>query len=150
MGTKYKGSEDDISTLNAYIAFARASESLTSRLSLLMADYGLTMSQFGILEVIYHLGPICQKELGAKLLKSTANITTVLDNLEKKSLVIRKRETGDKRYILVYLTPEGKGLISKLFPIHLKEIKKEFNILTKDEKKSLKTICKILGKQERD
>ncbi|NUO15561.1 MAG: MarR family transcriptional regulator, partial [Planctomycetaceae bacterium] len=88
MPTHYQGSESEVRALNVYIKLMRASESVTARLSaFLQSTEGLTVSQFGILEALYHLGPLNQSQIGEKMLKSGGNITTVIDNLEKRGLV---------------------------------------------------------------
>ena len=90
-----------------------------------------------------------QKQLIYKILKSTANITTVIDNLEKRSLVKRIRQEADRRYITVELTDKGRKLIQEIFPEHVKHINEEMAILSKEEKLHLKNLCKIVGKKER-
>jgi len=92
MGTHYKGSRKEKQALNAYVALMRAAESVTSRTTGSMTEAGLTLSQFGVLEAIYHLGPLCQRALAEKILKSTGNIVVVVDNLERQSLVVRRRD----------------------------------------------------------
>jgi MarR family 2-MHQ and catechol resistance regulon transcriptional repressor len=150
MGTRYKGSNDDILDLNTFICLARAADSINNRLNSYISSYNLTISQFGILEALYHMGSMCQKQLSDKILKSTANITTVIDNLEKRALVKRIRQEADRRYITVELTDKGKKLIQDIFPEHVKHINDEMSILSKDEKLKLKTLCKILGKKQRE
>ena len=93
---------------------------------------------------------MCQKQLSDKILKSTANITTVIDNLEKRALVKRIRQETDRRYITVELTEKGKKLIQDIFPEHVKYINEELSILSAEEKLKLKTLCKIVGKKERE
>lgn len=150
MGTKYKGSNEDILALNTFICLARAADSINNRLNSRISSYNLTISQFGILEALYHMGSMCQKQLSDKILKSTANITTVIDNLEKRALVKRIRQEADRRYITVELTEKGKQLIQDIFPEHVKYINEELSILSKEEKLKLKTLCKIVGKKERE
>ncbi|MBP7284536.1 MAG: MarR family transcriptional regulator [Leptospiraceae bacterium] len=150
MGTKYKGSSDDILSLNTFICLARAADSINNRLNSRISSYNLTISQFGILEALYHMGSMCQKQLSDKILKSTANITTVIDNLEKRALVKRIRQETDRRYITVELTEKGKKLIQDIFPEHVKYINEELSILSAEEKLKLKTLCKIVGKKERE
>ena len=48
-----------------------------------MASAGLSTSQFAVLDALLHLGPLCQKDLGEKILKTSGNMTMVIDNLEK-------------------------------------------------------------------
>lgn len=150
MGTKYKGSNDEILSLNTFICLARAADSVNNRLNSHIASHNLTISQFGILEALFHIGSMCQKQLSDKILKSTANITTVIDNLEKRNLVKRIRQEADRRYITVELTDKGRKLIQEIFPQHVKHINDELAILSKEEKLKLKSLCKIVGKKERD
>lgn len=145
MGTKYKGSDDEVLSLNAYITLLRASDTISNQIGNMLNKNKLTISQFGVLESLYHIGPMCQKEIGTKILKSTANITTVIDNLEKRNFVKRVRQKGDRRYIIVNLTEKGKGYVEKIMPMHLSEIFKRMQVLTFEERKNLYSLCKKLG-----
>ena len=69
MPTHYKRSPDEITTLNAFIELTRASNTLHQQLSRSLAEYNLTESQFGVLEALYHLGPLNQRSIGEKILK---------------------------------------------------------------------------------
>ena len=149
MGTKYKGTTREIKSLNAFINLLRATNSLEARLSKNLDKFNLTTSQFGVLEALYHLGPMSQKEIGKKILKSGGNITKVVDNLEKKSLLIREKNLQDRRFYNIKLTQNGKSLIEKIFPDHVKAIFKEFEILTDSELVELRKITRYLGKQQR-
>jgi MarR family 2-MHQ and catechol resistance regulon transcriptional repressor len=148
MGTKYKGNDSEVLSLNAYISLLRASDTIASQVGNLLNKNKLTMSQFGVLESLYYLGPMCQKQLGSKILKSTANITTVIDNLEKRNLVMRVRQKDDRRFITVNLTDKGREYVSKIMPLHLSEIFKRMEILSIDERKNLYSLCKKLGMSE--
>lgn len=149
MGTHYKGSESEKRTLNAFIKLTRAADALNNRLNKHLADANITVSQFGALETLYHIGPLNQRSIGEKILKSGGNITMVIDNLEKSGYVKRKQDPTDKRAVLIELTPAGTKFIKGFFPKHLERIKEEFEILTEDEKVKLASLCKIIGLQER-
>lgn len=148
MGTHYKGSEKEVKTLNAFIKLMRATNSLNNRLNRQHSDAGLTVSQFGVLETLHHLGPLNQKALGEKLLKSGGNITFVIDNLEKNGWVERQQDPEDRRCMLINLTPEGEEFISSYFPKHLERIISEFDVLSESELEELASICKKLGLQD--
>ncbi|MFH5832089.1 MarR family winged helix-turn-helix transcriptional regulator [Halalkalibaculum sp. DA3122] len=150
MGTHYKGTEEEKETLNAFIKLMRATESINSRLNRHLADADITVSQFGVLEALLHLGPLNQKSLGEKLLKSGGNITMVIDNLERCGYVERHRDPEDRRSVLIHLTDEGEQFIQSFFPKHLEVIKNEFSVLSRREKKQLADICKKLGLQEKN
>jgi len=147
MGSHHQGAPKEVKVLDAFIKLRRASESISARLSQDFLNWEITESQFGILEALLHLGPLCQKELGNKILKSTGNITLVIDNLEKRGFVFRVRETDDRRFIKVHLTDLGKSFIEKIFPFHVQRIKEEFAVLDDSELYELGQICKKLGKQ---
>jgi MarR family transcriptional regulator, 2-MHQ and catechol-resistance regulon repressor len=148
MGTHFKGSQSEINTLNAFIKLMRSTESLNNRLNKHLAEADLTVSQFGTLEVLHHLGPLNQRSIGEKLLKSGGNITMVIDNLERVGYVKRKKDPNDRRAVLIHLTNEGEKFIKDFFPKHLEKIKEEFSVLTEDEKKTLAGLCKKLGAKE--
>ncbi|MEO1022275.1 MAG: MarR family transcriptional regulator [Bacteroidota bacterium] len=145
MATHYNGNQEHISTLNAFIKLMRASESVSSRLSRHLSEHNLTISQFGVLEALLHLGSLNQKELGQKLLKSGGNITLVIDNLQKRGLVERKTDPNDGRAYLIHLTKKGSEFISTFFPMHLEKISEEFSVLSIEEKEELSALCKKLG-----
>ncbi|MTI87357.1 MAG: MarR family transcriptional regulator [Balneolaceae bacterium] len=145
MGTHYPGTEKEKNTLNAFIKLMRASESVSGRLSRHLAEANLTTSQFGILEALLHLGPLNQRELGQKILKSGGNITFVIDNLEKSGLVNKSRDPNDRRAVIIKLSSRGKAFIEDFFPQHLEKIMEELSVLSEKEKKSLAEICKKLG-----
>ena len=146
MPTHYRGSAQTILALDTFIKFTRAVSALETRLMHRSAIGNLTMSQFGVLETLYHLGPMCQGEVSAKLLRSTGNITLVLDNLEKRGLVRRVRDTADRRMIYLHLTEEGQALIERIFPAQAEAITAEMNVLTPDEQQTLGDLCRKLGK----
>ncbi len=100
-----------------------------------------------MLETLYHLGSLCQGELSAKLLKSTGNITLVLDNLEKRGLVKRVRQTEDRRKVKIVLTSAGEGLIRRVFPQMAEAITCDLAILTAEEQAQLGYLCRKLGKK---
>lgn len=148
MGTRYLGTTEEVTALNAYIKLVRATESVSHRLHRHLESSKLTVTQFGVLEALFHLGAMHQRDLAEKLLKSGGNITLVIDNLEKRQLVKRDREVGDRRCISVSLTPTGKQLISDLFPAHVEAIAGQMSILSLEEQAELGRLCKKLGKQE--
>jgi MarR family 2-MHQ and catechol resistance regulon transcriptional repressor len=113
-----------------------------------MSAAGLTISQFGVLEALHHKGPLCQRDIAAKILKSTGNITLVIDNLEKQELVKRERTSEDRRYLTIRLTGKGEALIGTVFADVEAAIIAEMNALSQDEQEMLGRLCKKLGLRE--
>lgn len=146
MGTHYKGSKSAVRALDVYIKVVRAAESLLARVHR-DSPGGLTISQFGVLEALYHLGPMHQRKIGTKLLKSGGNVTMVIDNLERRKLVQRRRDQKDRRFVRIHLTSAGEKLIKEIFPQRVKVLEKEMRCLAIEEQTELARLCKILGLQ---
>jgi len=144
MPTHYQGPPHEIEALEAYIKLMRAAESVTARVNETLPA-GLTVTQFAVLEVLFHLGPLCQGQLAAKLLKSTGNLTLVIANLERAGLIKRARQPDDLRFITISLAPRGRTLITELFPKVAARIASEFSVLSASEKAELGQLAKKLG-----
>ncbi len=130
--------------LATYVALMRAADAVTRRAHAHLASAGLTLSQFGVLEAIAQLGPLGQRELGRKVLRSPNNMTTVIDNLEKRGLVERHADERDRRIKRVHLTDEGRALIEALFPRHAAGLTKELAALSPTEQDQLRALARRL------
>jgi len=109
-----------------------------------LLPHKLTVSQFGTLQALYRHGPLCQRDISDQIIKTTGNMTTVIDNLEKRSLVRRlPRDSKDRRYNTIELTLEGKELIKKILPQQTRAIKQVMGKLTAKDLEHLKTISMI-------
>ena len=148
MRDRYRGNKAEIRALNTYAKLMRAAESATNRIHRHLFSTGLTISQFAVLEALYHIGPLSQREIGKKILRSSGNITMVIDNLEKNGLVRRERFEADRRFYIVHLTNKGYQLINKIFPLHASVIAKDLGVLTAAEQDALGRLCKKLGLRE--
>jgi len=149
MPTHYRGSAREVAALDAYIKLMRAADSVTARLEPLMRTADLTIGQFGALEALLHLGPLCHRDLGWKLLRSNGNITVVVSNLVRRGLVRRTRRADDRRYVTVALTERGRRLIGGMFPRHARHIAREMSALTLSEQAELGRLCRLLGRARR-
>lgn len=145
MSTHYQGTSEQRRALDAYIKLQRATSSVKSRIDEYQTTGEIGETQFGTLEMLYHLGPLHQKQIGEKLLISKSNVVAVIDKLEKQKLVRRERSEEDRRHIFVHLTDKGRGLVEKILPIHVAAITEEMSCLTADELKELSRLCRKLG-----
>jgi MarR family 2-MHQ and catechol resistance regulon transcriptional repressor len=145
MGTHYQGREEEVRALNVYIKLMRAANTIQSLVERRLDTFGLTENQFGSMEILYYLGPQSQRELGSKLFTSGGNITMVIDNLEKRSLVQRVRSESDRRTIIVSLTEQGRELIAQIMPGQIQAIVELFAPLEATEQEMLGALCKKLG-----
>ncbi len=150
MPTHYSGPPNEIQALNAFINLIRAADSISAKINTSLSDHGLTETQFGVLESLFHLGSLCQKALAEKLLKSSGNITMVIDNLEKQELVLRQRDSRDRRFITIHLTPKGQNLMETIFPSHVSRITTLMNVLDSQEQEELRQLCRKLGKHAQE
>jgi MarR family transcriptional regulator, 2-MHQ and catechol-resistance regulon repressor len=145
MGTHYKGSKKEKRALDSYIKLMRAADTINSAVNLSISKFGLTESQFNVLDALYHLGPLSQKELGYKLLKSGGNITMVIDNLEKDAYVERRRGKEDRRIFFVHLTKAGGKKLEEILSVQVNFITNEMNRLSKAEQIEFQRLCKKIG-----
>jgi MarR family 2-MHQ and catechol resistance regulon transcriptional repressor len=146
MGSHYRGNKEEVRALNAFINLTRASESLIALQARRLSAAELTVTQWGALEALYHIGAMSQTELGKKLLKSGGNITLVVNNLEKRALVQRKRDKGDRRILEIRLTAKGARLVERVLPRHVAGIVDDLNRLNAGELDELRRLCRTLGK----
>jgi MarR family 2-MHQ and catechol resistance regulon transcriptional repressor len=144
MGTRHRGPIEEINALNAFIKLQRAAESVSTRVHAVLPT-GLTVTQFGVLESLHHIGPLCQGELAEKLLRSGGNLTLVVDNLEKAGLVARERDPADRRFVVVKLTDKGSKFIAELLPKVIGNVSREMNRLSSTELLDLGRLCKKVG-----
>lgn len=145
MGSRYRGNQEEIRVLNAFINLTRASESLIALQGRRLSKEGLTVTQWGAMEALYHVGSMSQKELGKKLLKSGGNITMVVNNLEKRALVHRKRDKGDRRLLEIFLTAKGTRLVERILPLHVAGIVADMRRLGVGELEQLRRLCRKIG-----
>jgi MarR family 2-MHQ and catechol resistance regulon transcriptional repressor len=143
--TRFKGTRKEVRALGTFVKLVRATESITSLVHRHLIDAGLSVSQFGVLEALFHVGPLSQGEIAKKILRSTGNITMVIGNLEKRGLVTRDRQKGDRRYYSIQLTDEGKQLIESIFPRHTAKIMEAMMVLNSVEQETLGILCRKLG-----
>ena len=101
-------SSDNDTALQLVSAMARGHGALMRELEREIALHQLTQPQFGVLEILARRGPVPLHELGKELLVSGGNITCVVDNLEKAGLVVRTRDTQDRRVIKAALALVGR------------------------------------------
>jgi MarR family transcriptional regulator, 2-MHQ and catechol-resistance regulon repressor len=140
-------SESQRLMLNTYTKLMRAANAVTRAMHPFLTDYDLTLSQFGVLEALYSLGSLHQKELGNKILKSDGNITLVIYNLQQRGLIQRKQDPADRRFINVRLAKKGRALMEELLPIHLDHTDRVFSSLSLDRIEELGRLLKTIGTQ---
>jgi MarR family transcriptional regulator, 2-MHQ and catechol-resistance regulon repressor len=148
--THFQGSDTERRALDIYIKLLRAADSIASQALAPVQELGLTVTQFGVLEALWHLGPMTLSELANKHLKSANNLTVVVDNLERMSLARRERSTTDRRVIYVHLTDDGEALIRQAFPPHVASVVQLMSVLNEAEQEILSGLLRRLGTQDKE
>ncbi len=134
-----------VAAVRAYVKLMRAQRGVVARVEPALAACALTLTQLGVLEAVLHLGPLTHRELGRKLLTSPANLTDVVDKLEKRGLVTRVRAEQDRRQVRVELTQAGRALIEDTFPRHAADIAHAMGGLSPAELETLGHLLRKLG-----
>jgi MarR family 2-MHQ and catechol resistance regulon transcriptional repressor len=145
MASRHKGTPRERRALAAYINLLRATNTVSSQAMKQLDSRGVTPSQFAVLEALYHVGPMCLSDLARKILRTSGNLTMVVDNLEKSGMVKRVQSSTDRRYFSVEITEKGRTLISSIFPEHAAQITQAMSRLTSDEQDILRDLCRKLG-----
>ncbi|MHB8870561.1 MAG: MarR family winged helix-turn-helix transcriptional regulator [Thermoleophilia bacterium] len=127
-----------------FIKLCRATWSLTARVAASLPG-DITYPQFVVLEALHTLGPMNQVTLGQKILRSSASVTVVVDNLERRALVERRRSTEDRRYVEVSLTSQGQELVKQIIPVYMTEVMEQFSVLTPRQQRQLGDLCRTIG-----
>ncbi len=138
------GNENSIN-LKLVIAISRTQTAFTRRLQNYLNPFGLTIAQFGVLEALYHIGPMSIGALIEKNLSSSGNMTVVIRNLEKEGLIERCVHATDRRAFVIKLTQEGECLIREAFEGHLEILESYFGTLDLEERNELQFLLKKLN-----
>ena len=93
-----------------------------------------SLSDYAVLEVLLHKGSLPVNAIGEKVLLTSGSMTTAVQRLEKKGLVVRERSEGDARVVLVHLTNEGMSLIQEAFTVHAEDLDELFIEFSEDER----------------
>jgi MarR family 2-MHQ and catechol resistance regulon transcriptional repressor len=141
-----KAAQDSTPALKAWVVLARAYLAISRHVTADVARYDLTASEFGILEALYHKGPLLLGDLQKKILVTSGGVTYLVDRLAAKGLITRESFPGDKRSRFAVLTPDGSSLIKQIFPGHAKRLAKVLGALTPKEQKRLTGLLRTLGK----
>jgi len=146
MPSHYDGTHEEALALDAFIKLSRSVNAVHGRLlPALQKEFGLTESQFAVLEALFHLGPLAQGGICRKILRSGSNVTTVVDNLQRDGLVRRERDENDRRVQIVHLTAKGRVRLGEALPIHVDRIVRAMRSLEPEEQRELGRLCKKLG-----
>ncbi|NIK76219.1 MarR family transcriptional regulator for hemolysin [Paenibacillus castaneae] len=123
---------------------------LNHKLQQLFQDYDVTPEQWSLLACLHEHDGITHKDLAIRIEKDPANITRLVDQLERKSLVSRVANPSDRRSQLLYITESGRASVIALAPIEASFVEQLISNLTEEEITAFKrTLLKINQNSER-
>lgn len=138
--------EEHILGTKIWLSLWKSGRSVETHALASIATLGMSLTDFAVLEVLLHKGPLPVNAIGKKVLLTSGSITTAVDKLEQKGLVERMDSPTDRRVRIVSLTKEGTKQIKIAFSEHQKHLELAVSPLTQDEKSQLVTLLRKLGK----
>jgi MarR family 2-MHQ and catechol resistance regulon transcriptional repressor len=126
--------------LSIYYTAAR----LRKRVAEFLRPYGLTDVQFNLLMILQHQSGsnsgLSQAQISTMMLVNRADITSLIDRMEKAGLVARTAHSNDRRFNIIKPTGKGEKLFAKVESSYLEQVHKSMSSLNESELKKLMTM----------
>ena len=133
--------------IHVWLVLNKATQAITKYALAGIQRTGLGDSDFRVLEVLLHKGPLPVNTIGPKVNLTPGSISVAVDRLYAKGLVSRVESAEDRRIRIVALTPSGKRLIVPVFRKHTADIEKVFSELSSNELQQLERLSKKVGRR---
>ena len=146
MQQKRSSKKQDSAGVHLWLVFMKAFQALLPHAAESIKRTELGDSDFRVLEVLLHKGPLPVNTIGPKVWLTPGSISVAVDRLVKKGLVSRKDQPDDRRVRRVELTPRGRKLITRVFGEHAAAMEGVANVLSKNERLILLRLLKKFGK----
>lgn len=134
-------------SLNTFVGLNRTLDHLIKIVKTDVQRYGLNVTEFAVMELLYNKGDQPIQRIGNRVLIASSSITYVVDKLEEKGCVVRQRNEKDKRVTNASLTDKGRSMMDEIFPDHASTLESTFSVLTDEEITVLQTALKKLSAQ---
>lgn len=131
--------------LKLFVVLQRAINSVRARIQEKADLRGLTETEFGILEAVYHKGPLLLGDVQRKILLSSGGVTYTIDRLAEKGLISRQECPTDRRARYAVLTEKGREVIEEIFPEHAELIEEVMSGLSAREQEEATLLLRKLG-----
>jgi MarR family transcriptional regulator, 2-MHQ and catechol-resistance regulon repressor len=128
-----------------WVVLARCHRALSQLVERSVANAGLGLSDFMILEALLHKGPLTIGEIQVKVLLASGSMTAAVDRLERKGCIVRKPDAQDRRAKVIELTREGRKLITRIFSGHMTELEQWVSVLSEKEMEQTYGVLRKLG-----
>lgn len=143
---KSYGQHED-SVLRAHIELSRSLTKIRSKETVWLANQGLTLPQFAILESLYHLGRLNVGQITQLILSTPGNMTVVVKNLQAKGLIKTVASQEDRRIKMLDITEEGSAIMHSIFKEHVENLTRWYNKALSEEE--IQTLSRLLRKLEK-
>ncbi|MBI5445287.1 MAG: MarR family transcriptional regulator [Deltaproteobacteria bacterium] len=132
--------------LKLWTTMARAHNAMAAHDQRNLLKHKLTRGEFGVLDALFFKGPLLLGELQRKILVSSGGVTFLVDRLEKKGYLERRRSPEDRRAIYAALTPAGEEFYKTIFPAHAAGAEAAISVLSHEEREELIRLLRKVGK----
>ncbi|WP_323703188.1 MarR family transcriptional regulator [Mammaliicoccus sp. Dog046] len=136
-------------SLKALVGIKRTNDTLDRIVKQDMVNYGLTITEFAVMELLFHKGDQPIQKVKERILIANSSTTYVIDQLTKKGYVNRRQDTKDKRVTYAVLTEAGHTLMNNIFPQHAEAIEAAFSVLDDEELTVLRKALKKISAYEK-
>ena len=136
----------DSTGVHVWLVFMKAFQALIPHAAGSIKRTDLGDSDFRVLEVLLHKGPLPVNTIGPKVWLTPGSISVAVDRLVRKGLVSRQDQANDRRVRQVELTAKGRVLITRGFREHAAAMGNAVSVLSKKERLTLLRLLKKLGK----
>jgi MarR family transcriptional regulator, 2-MHQ and catechol-resistance regulon repressor len=133
--------------LHTWLIMLKSWQSIGRYLRPTMSAEGLGESDFRVLEVLLHKGPMPVNAIGPKVDLNPGSVSVAVDRLYKKGFVSRVECSSDRRIRTVALTEKGREMFVPLFRRHAALIKRAFQDVSPEEMQQLEGVLKKIGKR---
>jgi MarR family 2-MHQ and catechol resistance regulon transcriptional repressor len=138
-------SKTDASGIHLWLVLWKAFRSVEAHAHRHIAELDMCLSDFGVLEVLLHKGPLNIKDLGAKVMLTSGSMTAAVDRLASRGWIERTAEEGDRRIRIVRLTKAGMALIRDTFEDHKQVMERAVSGVEKKDRPVLIGLLRQLG-----
>ena len=132
--------------LKLWTVLAKAYDTVRTHAFAHIERQGLTPGEFGVLDTLYHRGPMLLGELQHRVLVTSGGISYLTDRLDKQGLVERREYAEDRRTKEVALTPQGEALMCRIFPEHTAAIERALAGVDPEVKQAAVALLRTVGR----
>jgi MarR family 2-MHQ and catechol resistance regulon transcriptional repressor len=137
--------QETIEAAKLWVVLARCHHAMATYVERSVEAEGLCLSDFMVLEVLLHKGPLPISAIGEKVLLASASMTSAVDRLDKLGLVTRSASEHDRRTRLVVLTNKGAEMIREMYRRHVRQLESLMGDISQAERKQFYKLLKTLG-----